>query len=279
MFAAVELRTANPLLDIGLLRRRVLVGIVLAMFAAQFIINGYLIYVATYFQHVLGFSPLLAALAIVPSVITQPIFNIAAGRLTDRVGPRGPATAGYLLTAVAFAWIALTVDDDTCLLLLPGLLLLGVSIAPMFTSLLTGLSNAVAADERGDANALVLTVRWIGAAAGTMALGVIVYAGGTVVTDASPYAQLSWSCPEQLSSEHSRARCCFAMMGAVRALVISDTHFGAWTGRDLLREEQFLERLAPQLEGIDELVFLGDLFDFLFGSVGEAVDASAGCST
>ena len=62
----------------------------------------------------------------------------------------------------------------------------------------------------------------------------------------------------------------------MRALVISDTHFGAWTGRDLLREEFFLERLAPQLEGIDELIFLGDLFDFLFGSVGDAVDAADG---
>ncbi|MFP5389917.1 MAG: metallophosphoesterase, partial [Thermoleophilia bacterium] len=62
----------------------------------------------------------------------------------------------------------------------------------------------------------------------------------------------------------------------MRALVISDTHFGAWTGRDLLREELFLERLAPQLEGIDELIFLGDLFDFLFGSVGGAVDAASG---
>jgi UDP-2,3-diacylglucosamine pyrophosphatase LpxH len=62
----------------------------------------------------------------------------------------------------------------------------------------------------------------------------------------------------------------------VRALVISDTHFGAWTGRDLLREDCYLERLAPQLEEIDELIFLGDLFDFLFGSVGDAVDASDG---
>ena len=62
----------------------------------------------------------------------------------------------------------------------------------------------------------------------------------------------------------------------MRALVISDTHFGAWTGRDLLAEEFFLERLAPQLEDLDELIFLGDLFDFLFGSVGGAVDASDG---
>lgn len=62
----------------------------------------------------------------------------------------------------------------------------------------------------------------------------------------------------------------------MRALVISDTHLGAWTGRDLLAEEPFLERLAPALEGIDELIILGDLYDFLFGSVAEAVAASEG---
>jgi UDP-2,3-diacylglucosamine pyrophosphatase LpxH len=62
----------------------------------------------------------------------------------------------------------------------------------------------------------------------------------------------------------------------LRALVISDTHFGAWTGRDLLREEFFLARLAPALDGVDEVILLGDLFDFLFGSVADAVDSSAG---
>jgi UDP-2,3-diacylglucosamine pyrophosphatase LpxH len=62
----------------------------------------------------------------------------------------------------------------------------------------------------------------------------------------------------------------------LRALVISDTHFGAWTGRDLLREDFFLERLAPALDGIDEVILLGDLFDFLFGSVADAVDSSSG---
>jgi UDP-2,3-diacylglucosamine pyrophosphatase LpxH len=62
----------------------------------------------------------------------------------------------------------------------------------------------------------------------------------------------------------------------LRALVISDTHFGAWTGRDLLREDFFLERLAPALDGVDEVILLGDLFDFLFASVGDAVDSSAG---
>ena len=167
-FGSLELRKRHPLLDVALLRRRVLRGIILAMFAAQIVVTGYIVYVATYFQHVLGYGLLVASLAIVPSMLAEPLFNIVAGRATDRIGARTPAIIGYLLTAVALGWVALFVDDGSYPLLLPGLLLLSTSIAPMFTSLLTGLSNAVSAEERGDANALVLTVRWIGAAVGTM---------------------------------------------------------------------------------------------------------------
>jgi hypothetical protein len=62
----------------------------------------------------------------------------------------------------------------------------------------------------------------------------------------------------------------------MRALVISDTHLGAWTGEDLLSDERFLTRLAPELSDIDELIVLGDLFDLLFGSIEDALSAAAG---
>ena len=55
----------------------------------------------------------------------------------------------------------------------------------------------------------------------------------------------------------------------MRALVISDTHFGAWTGDDLLCRPEHRERLAAHLGDVDEVIFLGDLFDFLFGRVGD----------
>ena len=60
----------------------------------------------------------------------------------------------------------------------------------------------------------------------------------------------------------------------MRALVISDTHFGAWTGDDLLRYDWARERLAPHLDDIDELVLLGDLFDLLFATVPDAFAAA-----
>jgi hypothetical protein len=63
--------------------------------------------------------------------------------------------------------------------------------------------------------------------------------------------------------------------GAVRALVISDTHFGAWTGEDILRDPENLALLEPHLD-VDEVIFLGDMFDFLFGSTRNALGAAQG---
>jgi len=61
----------------------------------------------------------------------------------------------------------------------------------------------------------------------------------------------------------------------MRALVISDTHFGAWTGEDILRDPETLALLEPQLE-VDEVVLLGDMFDFMFGSMRDAFQAAEG---
>jgi hypothetical protein len=61
----------------------------------------------------------------------------------------------------------------------------------------------------------------------------------------------------------------------VRALVISDTHFGAWTGEDILREPDNLALLAPHLD-VDEVILLGDLFDLLFASSRDAFTAAEG---
>ena len=61
----------------------------------------------------------------------------------------------------------------------------------------------------------------------------------------------------------------------MRALVISDSHFGAWTGEDLLRQPEMLALLEPHLD-VDEVIFLGDLFDFLFAEVKDSLAAAAG---
>jgi UDP-2,3-diacylglucosamine pyrophosphatase LpxH len=61
----------------------------------------------------------------------------------------------------------------------------------------------------------------------------------------------------------------------MRALVISDTHFGAWTGDDILRQPETLALLKPHLD-VDEVILLGDMFDFMFGSIRESFSAAEG---
>ena len=64
----------------------------------------------------------------------------------------------------------------------------------------------------------------------------------------------------------------------MRALVISDSHFGAWTGEDLLRQPDMLALLEPHLD-VDEVIFLGDMFDFLFAEVKDGLAASTASSS
>lgn len=59
---------------------------------------------------------------------------------------------------------------------------------------------------------------------------------------------------------------------AVRRLIISDLHFGS--GDDLLSSPQALERIEPELAWADELVINGDLFELVFATLREAVDAA-----
>jgi UDP-2,3-diacylglucosamine pyrophosphatase LpxH len=59
---------------------------------------------------------------------------------------------------------------------------------------------------------------------------------------------------------------------STRRLIISDLHFGS--GDDLLRSGAALERIEPELRWADELVINGDLFELVFASLDDAVNAA-----
>jgi calcineurin-like phosphoesterase family protein len=59
---------------------------------------------------------------------------------------------------------------------------------------------------------------------------------------------------------------------AIRRLIISDLHFGS--GDDLLAARAALERFEPELAWADELVINGDLFELVFASLQDAVNAA-----
>ncbi|MGZ4246481.1 MAG: metallophosphoesterase, partial [Solirubrobacteraceae bacterium] len=62
--------------------------------------------------------------------------------------------------------------------------------------------------------------------------------------------------------------------GQLRTLVLSDLHFGAHSGADVLRDPGRRALLIEQLAGCDRLVLLGDLLELRHGPLAEALAAA-----
>ncbi len=99
-----ERRTQGPVLDLSLFNDRiynfsVLSAMVqsLALFAVNFLIVFYL-------QGVLGYSPLRAALLLIPLPVVTSVVAPLGGIVADRIGARVPATIGLIIQGVALVW-------------------------------------------------------------------------------------------------------------------------------------------------------------------------------
>ncbi len=106
-FVAVERRVAVPLLDLGLLRNRVLVGATVAILIGAGTINALMYVLSLYFQDpsTLGFSPLEAGLATLPATVGLVISAPLVPRLAARIGGRQAVGLGFGVTAIGFGWI------------------------------------------------------------------------------------------------------------------------------------------------------------------------------
>ena len=120
-FVAVERRMAVPLLDLALLRNRVLVGATIAILIGAGTINALMYLLSLYFQDpdALGFSPLEAGLATLPATAGLVAIAPFVPKLTAHLGGRQVIGAGFLLTAVGFAAIGL-VDADWSIRTVPA---------------------------------------------------------------------------------------------------------------------------------------------------------------
>ena len=106
-FVAVEKRVAVPMLDLALLRNRILVASTIAILIGAGTINALMYLVSLYFQDpsTLGLSPLQAGLATLPATAGLVAVAPFVPRVAARFGGRQVVGAGFALTAVGFAWI------------------------------------------------------------------------------------------------------------------------------------------------------------------------------
>ena len=177
VFLVRERRVANPVLDLSLFRNRVYSFSVvsamlqsLAMFAVNFLI-------VFYFQGVRGYSPLTAALFLIPLSIMSAVAGPLSGVLADRIGARIPATAGLLLQAAALVWFVLRLTPTTSYASIAfGLVLVGLGGGLFFSPNTSAAMNGAPRHRLGIASATLATLRQTGMVT-SFALALAVAAG------------------------------------------------------------------------------------------------------
>ena len=166
-------RSLRPILDFSLFRdRQYTVG--LLILSSHYLSHSAILLVAPFFFiESLGFSATKMGLFIAAFYIARTIFAPAAGRLSDRYGPRLFLVLGNLFLAVALLWLSRLGIGAAELTILSAMLLAGLGSAffePVVTSVIMG---SVPRDRLGTASASVATGRQMAFAIGVAGAGAI----------------------------------------------------------------------------------------------------------
>ncbi|WP_328612619.1 MFS transporter [Amycolatopsis sp. NBC_00355] len=145
----------------------------------NFGLSGVLFVLSLYFQEVRHYPPALTGLAFLPLTVPTAFNPIFTGRLVARIGPRVPATAGFLLMS---SGTLLQAFATSAALSVVALALLGFGVSLAIPSLLTATIGSVPRDLAGIAGGALNASRQTGAVLGVAILGSLLNVTTTAVT-------------------------------------------------------------------------------------------------
>jgi DHA2 family multidrug resistance protein-like MFS transporter len=187
LFIDRQRRLSEPMIDLGLFRRpafRLALGANTLGFAVVF---GIEVFVAQYFQLVLGYSPLEAGLWSVPGAVAFIVGSQLTPPLAARVRPPAAMLGGIAVATVGIALLTQVGATEGPSLLVAGVVILSLGLAPLFTVAADLAIGSAPPERAGAAAGISETSSELGGALGLAILGTIgtaVYRGHTA--DALP---------------------------------------------------------------------------------------------
>jgi DHA2 family multidrug resistance protein-like MFS transporter len=172
-FVDRQRRLADPMIDLGLFRRRAFSLALGANTLAFAVVFGIEVFVAQYFQLVLGYSPLEAGLWSVPGAAAFVVGAQLTPPLAARVRPPVAMLGGIMVAIGGVALLTQVGAGDGPGLLVAGIVILSLGLAPLFT-LAADLAIGSAPPERaGAASGISETSSELGGALGLAILGTV----------------------------------------------------------------------------------------------------------
>jgi EmrB/QacA subfamily drug resistance transporter len=173
-FVANELRVANPLVPLSILRVK---GVAVADATQLVAVAGFLpmfFFLTLYMQTVLHYSPIQTGLAYLPLTGGFIIAASISSQLHARIGTKPVILVGAVFAAGGLYWLSRIAADGSYLSdLLPGLLVASIGLGGVFTGVTTAANAGVDQDQAGLAAGLLNTGQQLGAALGLAILSAL----------------------------------------------------------------------------------------------------------
>lgn len=191
LFVRRQLRAETPMLDMSLFRRGGFSGAILVNLLSVIALVGFLYFVPQQLQLVLGLSPMVAGLALVPGMAAMIIAGLSVVPISRRVPPHIVVPAGLLLSVGGYLVVALTAQSNSVAWLVLAFVILGIGIGAAETISNELILAHAPAEKAGAASAVSETAYELGAVLGTAVLGGIItafYRGALTIPDGVPAA-------------------------------------------------------------------------------------------
>lgn len=174
-FVRTEQRTAQPLVDLAMLRRRSVAWGNLAGLLA-FATETSLVFLLTlYLQDILGFSPLAAGLMLALLGLGTVLGGLLAPRVIGRIGARNAIVLAMTAQALVTLPLAFLSSDSAWVVPLLGLTFVGgVANLVAIVGYVVTATGEVPADQQGLATGLVTMSQQVGIALGTPVMAAVV---------------------------------------------------------------------------------------------------------
>jgi EmrB/QacA subfamily drug resistance transporter len=217
-FVGLEARVREPLVALGIFRRRPTVVALVLMIVGMGTVLSSFFFLTLYLQHVLGHSALRTGLEFLPGAVLLLVAAHASGHLVPRFGVKPVLVAGMSLGALGALILSGVSPDGTYLGdVLPGLLVLdagiGLAAAGIFITAMSGVGES----EAGLVSGLTTTAHEIGIALVLPILSTIALAGvGAGTLEGA--ANLNPGAATEGFADAFRAAAGIAMAAAVLAL-------------------------------------------------------------
>jgi EmrB/QacA subfamily drug resistance transporter len=189
-FIVIELRSANPMMNLGFLRMPVFSGGLISMGLWAFGVFGIYFYTAIYLQNVLGFSPTEAGAAFVPMALVMAVLATLAPRLEARFGPGRTVAGGLLIMAGSLAVIATFGEGTTYTDLLPWFMVYGVG-GGLLVPLNNVIIGALPSERAGIASGMLNVSREVFGLLGVTILGAVLSNRSAAATGTELHRYLS----------------------------------------------------------------------------------------